>query len=94
MAHMPFYRLMTFDQMALLIPLFMTVALTGAKNPHEKGTDKYQALRLCRIGLVLTLWSFESGLVGCNLAVAAFILGVVGVVKGRTWRLCSLCACL
>ena len=35
------------------IAIAITIYVANAKNPFEKSTDEYQALRLCRIGLAL-----------------------------------------
>lgn len=70
-----------------LLPLAFAIGLTWfvakASNPHPVGSDEYTALRVCRIGLVLLVWSFGFGIVGFAFAFAAFILGIVGIVKGR-----------
>jgi mannitol-specific phosphotransferase system IIBC component len=72
------------DVASLIIALAVTIYVASAKNPFEKGTDEYQALRLCRIGLGLLVWSFGTGLVGFAFALTSFILGIIGIVKGRT----------
>jgi len=72
------------DFVPSIIAIIITVYVARAKNPFEKGTDDYQALRLCRIGLALLAWSFGFGLVGFAFALVAFILGIIGIVKGRT----------
>ena len=69
---------------SLIVKIAVTIYVAAAKNPHEKGTDEYQALRLCRIGLALLVWSFGFGLVGFAFALTSFILGIIGIVKGRT----------
>jgi len=66
------------------LPIFVTICLTLAKNPYEKGTDEYQALRLSRIGLAFAVWSFGFGLFGIALAIVAFVFGIIGIIKGRT----------
>ena len=73
-----------FDWISLAIAFLITIYLVRAKNPYEKGTDEHQALRLCRVGLGLLVWSFGAGLVGIAFALTAFILGIIGIVKGRT----------
>lgn len=72
------------DWASWIIAIVVTVYVASAKNPFEKGTDEYQALRLCRIGLALLVWSFGFGLVGFAFALTSFILGIIGIVKGRT----------
>lgn len=67
-----------------IIPIILTIYVARAKNPYSKGTDEHQALRVCRIGLALMVWSFGFGLFGFVLALVAFILGIIGIVKGRT----------
>jgi len=66
------------------IAIAITIYVANAKNPFEKSTDEYQALRLCRIGLALLVWSFGTGAVGWAFALTAFVLGIIGIVKGRT----------
>lgn len=72
------------DWASLIIAIVVTVYVAVAKNPHKKGTDDYTALRVCRVGLVLLLWSFGFGLLGFAFALTAFVLGIVGIVKGRS----------
>ena len=72
------------DWIALIAAIVVTIYVATAENPHEKGTNEYQALRLCRIGLALLIWSFGFGLVGFAFALTSFILGIIGIVKGRT----------
>ena len=72
------------DWVSLFIALAVTVYVAVAKNPHEKGTDEYTALRVCRVGLVLLAWSFGFGMIGVAFALTAFVLGIVGIVKGRS----------
>ena len=72
------------DGISLIVAIAVTIYVATANNPHEKGTDEYQALRLCRIGLALLVWSFGFGLVGFAFALTSFILGIIGIVKGRT----------
>ena len=67
-----------------IIAIVVTIYVASAKNQFEKGTDEYQSLRLCRIGLALLVWSFGLGLVGFAFALTSFILGIIGIVKGRT----------
>ncbi len=72
------------DWISLIIAIVVTIYVASAKNPFEKGTDEYQALRLCRVGLALLVWSFGFGLIGFAFALTSFILGIIGIVKGRT----------
>ncbi len=67
-----------------LIPAAFTLYLSLAPNRNEPGTNEHQSLRLCRIALSLSIWSFGFGLIGFALAFVAFILGIVAIVKGRT----------
>jgi hypothetical protein len=71
------------DWISLIIAIAVTIYVASAKNPFEKGTDEYHALRICRVGLALLAWSFGFGIIGCAFALASFILGIVGIVKGR-----------
>jgi len=77
-------NLTVIDWASLIIAIVVTIYVAIAKNPFEKGTDEYQALRLCRIGLALLVWSFGLGLVGFAFALTSFILGIIGIIKGRT----------
>ena len=52
-------------------------------NPYELGTDDFKALRMRRIGTVFALWSINFGLVGVILAITAFVLGLVAMIKGH-----------
>ena len=72
------------DWISFIIAIVVTIYVASAKNPFEKGTDEYQALRLCRVGLALLVWSFGFGLIGFAFALTSFILGIIGIVKGRT----------
>lgn len=67
-----------------LIPLAITVILIIRKNPHPRGSQEWLSLRLCRVGLALALWSAGMGLVCYAFALVAFILGIIGITKGRT----------
>jgi hypothetical protein len=71
------------DFISILIATVITMYLLLAKNPHEKGTKEYLALRVCRISLALIAWSFDLGLIGLALGVVAFILAVIGIIKGK-----------
>jgi hypothetical protein len=72
-----------YDFISVLIATVITVYVAQAKNPHEKGTNKYQALIFCRISLALIAWSFDLGLIGIAFGVVAFILAVIGIIKGQ-----------
>jgi len=72
------------DWASWIIAIVVTIYVASAKNPFKKGTDEYQALRLCRIGLALLVWSFGFGLIGIAFSLTSFILGIIGIVKGRT----------
>lgn len=72
------------DWLSLIVAIVITIYVIKAKNPFKKGTDEYQALRLCRIGLALLIWSFGSGLIGFAFALTSFIFGIIGIIKGRT----------
>lgn len=71
------------DWAALIIAVLVTIYVAAAKNPHDRGTEEWKALRVCRVGLALLVWSFGFGLIGFGLAIAAFVLGIIGIVKGR-----------
>jgi len=72
------------DWISLIIAIVVTVYVAVAKNPFERGTDEYTALRVCRVGLALLAWSFGFGIIGFAFALTAFVLGIVGIVKGRS----------
>ena len=74
----------TLNIIFLVFSILVTIYVIVAKNPFEKGAGEYQALRICRIGLALFVWSIDFGLIGFPLALAALILGIIGFVKGRT----------
>lgn len=78
------------DWVSWAVAIIVTVYVAVAKNPHEKGTNEYEAIRLYRIGAALLVWSFGFGLIGFALAVASFILGIVVIVKGDAKRGISL----
>jgi hypothetical protein len=67
-----------------IIAIAVTIYVASAKNPFKKGTDEYQSLRLCRIGLGLLFWHIGFGVIGLAFALTSFILGIIGIVKGRT----------
>ena len=50
------------DWVSWIVAIVVTIYVVAARNPFEKGTDEYQALRLCRISLALLIWSFGLGL--------------------------------
>ena len=72
-----------FNVLALIIAVLVTIYVAAAKNPHDRGTEEWKALRICRVGLALLVWSFGFGLFGFGLAITAFVLGIIGIVKGR-----------
>lgn len=72
------------DWAAFVLAIIITVYILAAKNPYPKDSNEYQSLRLCRIGLALLAWAFGFGLIGFAFALVAFILGIIGIVKGRT----------
>ena len=72
------------DRFSIVIALSVTLYVYRAINPHEKDTDEYQSLRLCRIGLALLAWSFGSGLLGFAFVITTFVLAIIGIIKGRT----------
>jgi len=72
------------DWLSWVVAIGVTVYIARAENPFDNDSDEYQALRLCRIGLVLLVWSFGFGLLGLAFALTSFILGIIGIVKGRT----------
>jgi len=71
------------DWISWIIAVAVTIYIASAKNPFEKGTDEYHALRICRVGLAILAWSFGFGLIGFAFALTSFILGIMGIVKGR-----------
>jgi hypothetical protein len=71
------------DFISILIATVITMYLLLAKNPHEKGSNEYLALRLCRISLALIAWSFDLGFIGLAFGVIAFIFAVIGIIKGK-----------
>ncbi len=72
-----------FDWWVLGVSVAITIYLMVADNQHPPDSDAYQSLRLCRIGLAFLIWSFGFGLIGVGFALVAFILGIIGVIKGR-----------
>lgn len=70
--------------LSFIIAIIVSGYVSSASNPHEKDSQEYHSLRLCRIGLVFLVWSWGFGLIGFALALVAFILGIIGIVKGRT----------
>jgi hypothetical protein len=73
----------------LIVALAVTIYVVVAKNPFKKGTNEYQSLRLCRIGLAFLFWAVGSfpgfsPWMSLPLALVALILGIIGIVKGRT----------
>jgi hypothetical protein len=76
-------KIYIFDFISILIATVITMYLLLSKNPYEKGSNKYQALRLCRISLVLIVWSFDLGLIGFAFGVVALILAVIAIIKGQ-----------
>ena len=82
----PFYGLgiTRFDLAAFAFAIVFSFVVAYSKNPNEKGTNEYESLRLCRIGLALLVWSYGFGLIGLVLALVAFIMGILGIVKGRS----------
>jgi hypothetical protein len=73
----------TFDVIALIVAIIVTIYVSTAKNPHIKGSDSYNALKFCRIGLAFLVWSFDFGIIGFGFALVAFIFGIIGIVKGN-----------
>lgn len=78
------FNITIIDWVSLAMAIIVTIYVAVANNPHEKGSDEYQALRVCRIGLALLVWSFGFGLIGYAFALTTFILAIVGIIKGRT----------
>ena len=78
----------TLDSASWIIAIAVTIYVASAKIPFEKGTDEYQALRLCRIGLALLIWSFGFGLIGFAFALTSFILLVSTIPSGISF--CSI----
>ena len=79
------FQLTTADWLVwFIIPSLVTLYVSTARNDFQKGTNEHTALRVCRIGLALLSWSFGFGLIGFAFVVTAFVLGIVGIVKGRT----------
>ena len=70
--------------LSLLIAIVVTIYVVVAKNPHETGSPEYESLRICRVGLDILAWSYGFGLIGFVFALVAFILGIIGIVKGRS----------
>lgn len=72
------------DWAALGIAILVTAYVSFASNPHDENSNQHASLRICRVGLVLLVWSFGFGLIGFAFALSAFVLGIVGIVKGRS----------
>lgn len=71
------------DWLSIGIAIVITVYVSVATNPNEPESNAHSSLRICRVGLALVAWSFGFGLIGFALALAAFVLGIIGIVKGR-----------
>ena len=78
------FNITMLDWISWIVAVALTIYAAIAKNPFEKGSDEFQALRLCRISLALLAWSFGFGLIGFAFAITSFILAIIGIVKGRT----------
>ena len=78
------FGITSIDWLSWLVAIAVTIYVVLAKNPFGKGTREYQALWLCRIALVLMVWSFRFSLLGFALAIASFLLASIAIVKGRT----------
>ena len=70
--------------LSLVVALCVAWYIYRSKNPEEKGSQEYQALRLCRIALLILLFTWNFGLLGLPFVAVAFILAIMGIVKGRT----------
>ena len=78
------FNVTVIDWISWIVAIVVTIYVAMAKNPFEKGSDEYQALRLCRISLALLAWSFGFGVIGFAFAITSFILAIIGIVKGKT----------
>lgn len=76
------FEFTTVDAALLAGAVLVTFYVARRKNPYARGTDDYQALRLCRISLALLAWSIGFGLIGIAFALTSFILAIIGIVKG------------
>lgn len=72
------------DWAALLAAILVTCHMVLARNPHAKATREHNSLRLARIGVCLAFWSVGLGLVGMALTLAASVLALIAIFKGRT----------
>jgi flagellar basal body-associated protein FliL len=72
------------DWVTLLAAILVTCYMALARNPHAKATNEHDSLRLARIGVCLALWSVGFGLVGMALTLAASVLALIAIFKGRT----------
>jgi hypothetical protein len=72
------------DWLSLAIAIIITIIVTTRKNPYQKGSQEYEALRYARIGLILLIASYGGGLFGYLLALTSLTLGIVVIAKGRT----------
>ena len=75
---------LAFDISFLIVASLVTIYLQLKENPFEKGTNENKSLRLCRIGLAFLIWSLGFWGFGFVFSVVALILGIIGMVKGRT----------
>jgi len=65
-------------------PIVATLYLAAlARNPFPPGSPNYLSLRLCRTGAAFLWWTPGFGVAGLAFSLVAFILGIVGIVKGR-----------
>lgn len=73
--------------------IIFTIVLIVKKNPYTVGSEANMALKLCRISLGFVIWSFSTGMAGFALGIAAFILAIIALTKGRTTYAVTLIVC-
>ena len=72
------------DIATFVAAVLVTIYVIAAENPYPPSDRNHEGIRLCRVGLALAFWSIGFGLLGFVFALVAFILGILGIVKGRT----------
>lgn len=84
----------------LLVQIAATIVLLLAKNPHPKGSTERVTLLLCRVAMILavwSVWSFRFGLGAFVPAAAGVVIALLAAARGQTkaglWAL-ALCVLL
>ncbi|WP_461210601.1 hypothetical protein [Desulfocurvus sp. DL9XJH121] len=86
------------DIALLLVQIALTLVLLRLKNPHPKGSRDYVTLLLCRVAMILavwSLWSFRFGLGAFVPGAAGAVIALFAAALGRTkLGLVSLALCV